>query len=279
MTDERRHLELRLEQALRDLLELDQQVADGELSPAVASRLRRDYEREVAEATAELDASPKTAEPERTPRRRLGLRSGRRGTRPRALLYGSGALALVAAALLLPTTVLNRPSGGFVTGNEALQDGGAVAGSTTAGRNLADVTDSQLEAVVAANPEVIGMRIALADRYTRKGRYYQAAKEYVKVVEQDPKNAEGPAHLGWLMLQIDKPKEAARLVDKALAIDPRLLHGLWFKANIQLYGLGQPRAALQTLDVMSAQQNVSAAVRGQIRTLRADATQRIGKPR
>lgn len=277
MTGERRDIELRLDQALRDLLELEGQVGDGELSPEVEARLRRNYEREAAEAMAELHSSPTRADRERSTPPVVRLPTGSRRPLSRALLYGAGVLALVAAGLLLPTSVLSRPIGGFVTGNEALQTSDGAGGSTMAGRNLADVSDRELEAVVAANPGVIGMRIALADRYTAKGRYDLAAVHYRLVLEQDPNSAEGMAHIGWLMLQIGKPTEASRLVDRALAVDPKLLDALWFKANIELYGLGKAKAALQTLDVMSNRTDVNAEVREQVKRLRRDAAQRIAR--
>lgn len=278
MTGERRDLELRLDQALRDLLELDAQADNGELSPEVESRLRRTYEWEAAEALAQLQGSDTREDPERPSRPAARPSGGTRAISPRTLVYGAGAVALAAALLLLPAYVLDRPSGGFVTGNEALQNSGVTDGRVMAGRNLADVSDRDLEAVVAANPEDVGMRIALADRYTKKGRYDSAAVQYRKVLEQDPGNADGMAHIGWLMLQTGNPKEAARIVDKALAADPRLLDALWFKANIELYGLGKARAALQTLDAMSKRTDVSAEVRAQITELRRVVARRIGRP-
>ncbi|OMH23826.1 hypothetical protein BKD30_10645 [Tersicoccus phoenicis] len=274
MNARRLELENDRDQALRDLLELDRQAAEGELEPAVEARLRRGYQREAAAAIAALEhAERKEPELATVPARsRRGLRQ------PRVLLYALGLIAVVAAGVLLPGYVLDRPQGGFVSGNEPLQSQGAPTAAPGApevtGRNLANVTDKEMEAVVQANPDVLGMRLALANRYMEKGRYDLAAAHYRKMLEQDPANAEAKAHIGWLMLKVGKPDRAAQLVDDALAADPSLVDALWFKANVRLYGFNDATGAIKVLDQMSSRADVSAEVRTQITQLRALASRK-----
>ncbi|MHB8794942.1 MAG: tetratricopeptide repeat protein [Candidatus Nanopelagicales bacterium] len=277
MTAEReRHLERR-DQALRDLVELDRQVQAGELSALDERRLREGYEREVAAALTGLDrlaadAAARVANPAPVVEDR-----GRRGLLSRRSLYASGLAAVLAAGLLLPGNVLDRPQGGFVTGNEALQDPGSAPTAPPPAADLSKVSDAEMEAVVAANPEIIGMRLALADRYTASGRYDLAAVHYRKVLEQDPTNPQGKASLGWLMFRLGEIDQAARLVDEALQAAPELVVGWWYQANIRLYGFNDPAGAIQSLDVMRARPDLSAEVRGQVESLRQQASQGMGR--
>lgn len=112
MSTDRGHLEELRDQALRDLAELDRQVAGGEIPPGVATGLRRRYEATAARALAALDAP---AQPATSVTRA-------RPSRARIVAYALTALAAVlAVAVLLPRYVAQRPAGGFVTGNEVTQ--------------------------------------------------------------------------------------------------------------------------------------------------------------
>lgn len=279
MSGDRRALEQRRDHALRDLLELEQQAGRGELSPETEATLRRAYEREAAGAIAEIERLPAardtggTEEPDSGEDGEPAASRGRRLLQPRILLYALGFLSVVAAGLLLPGNLLDRPDGGFVTGNEALQDpAGTSGGDAPPAAELENVTNEEMEAVVAANPDVIGMRLALADRYTEEGRYDLALVHYGKALEQDPGNPAATARLGWLMLQIGEPAEANRLVDQALAADPELLDALWFKANILLYGLDDQAGAIGVLDTMRKRTDLATEVRDQVEELRRTAS-------
>lgn len=274
MTAERgQHLERR-DQALRDLVELDRQVLVGELSASDARRLRGGYEREVAAALAGLDRleAHVAANPAHVAKGR-----GRRGRFSRLGLYAAGLVAVAVAILLLPGNVLDRPLGGFVTGNEALQNSGSSSIAPQTGVDLSQVTDAEMEAVIAANPDVIGMRLALADRYTASGRYDLAAVHYLKVLEQDPSNPRGQASLGWLMFNLGETDQAERLVDEALQTTPELVIGWWFKANIRMYGFDDPAGAIEALDVLETLPDLNAEVRDQVDALRREASQGAGR--
>lgn len=262
MSERRARLRELADQAVRDLVELDAQVAAGEISEDAARPLRRRYESLAGRALEALDAEAADG-PASAPVR---------ARRPRAwaLAYAlAGVAAVVSAVVLLPAAVLERPAGGFVTGNEAVQ---GAAGGPPPDTSVA-VSDEQLEQAVAANPDVVGMRLALADRYVAQGEYGRAMRHYVEALRREPGNAEALAHQGWLLLQIEQPEEALESVEQALAIDPSLDDALWFKANIQLYGLGNPAAALTTLQELRAR-DLTPQVRAQVDRLAATAEQR-----
>ncbi|WP_219418038.1 tetratricopeptide repeat protein [Pseudonocardia nigra] len=256
MTDRQVRLRQLADQAVRDIVELDVQVAAGEVTEDVAQPLRRHYENLAGRALEALDAE---MDADATDPSTSGSRS--RHPLAWALAYALAGAALVAAVILLPASVVERPAGGFVTGNEAVQ---GLAGDPSA------VSNDRLEEVVAANPEVVGMRLALADRYVAQGAYGSAMRHYLEALRREPDNADGLAGLSWLLLQIGQPEEALATADQALTISPSLDRALWYKANIQLYGLNDPAAARVTLQELSTR-DLTPQVRDQVDRLLAAA--------
>lgn len=275
MSDSLADLEERKRQALRDLVDVEQQQETGELTPEVAADLRRRYEAEAAEALSAIAARSKVVDAAQDTVGASPIAARPRTPSGRQVTYAVGIATSVAAAVMVPKYVVDRPPGGFVTGNEVTQQTQELpSGSPSAPRNLASVTDAEMERVVEANPDVIGMRLALAGRYADKGRNDLAAVHYTKVLDRDPGNAEAQAHLGWMMLQLDRPQEGARLVDRALRTDPSLLDALWFQANIRLYGLNDAAGAVTTLNRMRARRDLTPSVGKQVEQLRAIAVRR-----
>lgn len=255
---DRQRLEQRRDQALRDLADLAEQRARGELPDEVAAELRTRYEYAAASAMAALDGQPDT--PPGAPAR---------GSRGRMATYAVAAAAAVLALATLPASVGQRPPGGAVTGNEML------AGLPMASRaDLSQVSDAELEAVVAANPGVIGMRVALADRYLEAGRLEEASIHYRRALDRAPEDPEAQAHFGWLLLHLGQPAEATTYVDRALAAAPELPDGLWFAANIALYGRDDPVATLDALARLGGRPDLDPTVRAQVDMLAAAARAR-----
>lgn len=261
----------RRDQALRDLVDLERQVEAGELTPQVAHDLRQRYEATAAAALAAVaargtDSASGAHDP---PHSEASPGAGpTRWQVPRRALYAFGLAAAAAAVVIVPKFVGDRPPNGYVTGNEAMQQPGGTQMPASGSKDLASVSDAEMEKVVEANPKVAGMRLALAGRYTREGRYDLATVHYTEVLKQDPNNAEAQAHMGWILLQLDRPKEAGRFVDAAVRNDPKLFDALWFQANIRLYGLRDPAGAIQTLDTMRARRDLTPGVRRQVVRLR-----------
>lgn len=238
----RARMEQQRDQALRDLLELEQQVRAGEVPPGPAAKLRRRYERAAAEALTLLDGTETVRSA--TPRRKFTWR---------AVVYGAGGLAaLVALAVVLPPALQERPDGGFVTGNEVIQAGPAPQPTSSAtGRDLSEVSNAEMEQVVAANPDVVGMRLALAERYRVQGEYTKAVPHYREVLDRQPDNAGALASLGWVLLMLEGGGEdAARFADEAVQQDPALPFAWWVQANVRLFGQDDPDGATESLREM-----------------------------
>jgi thioredoxin-like negative regulator of GroEL len=65
-----------------------------------------------------------------------------------------------------------------LTGNEDE----AVAGED---RDLSQVTNEEIEQVVAANPDVVAIRLLLAHRYLDDGKMRKAFEHYMAVLERE----------------------------------------------------------------------------------------------
>lgn len=262
-------LEERRDLALRDLVDLDEQEAAGEIPAARARELRQRYETDAAGALEQLDrldrldadpeAGPASAgEAHREARARPTPATGGsvvRGRRRR--LVGITVVGAVAAAVALSVRgdLTSRPMGGFVTGNEV-----------TGGRDLSDVTNAEMEEVVAANPDIVPMRLRLAHRYLEDGDYDRAVEHYLAVLDREPA-PEAMAHLGWLVFLDGEVEVAADLLVASLDRDPADAETLWFLANVRLYGQQDAAAATPLLRELLA--------RADLGTLRAEVEQAL----
>ena len=152
MSDRPELLRRQRDQALRDIVELERQVDEGEIPSEAAERLRARYEASAAQAMSLLDSAADGKRPAKT-----------RG--PVTAYLVAAAAALFAVVVLLPDQLADRPEGGAVSGNEVLQQ---------PTRDLSTVTDEEMEQVVAANPGGAGMRLALVRRYVGGGAFENA---------------------------------------------------------------------------------------------------------
>ena len=243
------------DQALRDLVELDEQVAAGELPAARAAVLRGHYEAEAATALAALDVlaasdespsravttgeDPATAQDDTVPSQDATRPPWWRDSRRLTAVVG-GVAVVVLLVVGVTRSVQPRPPGGFVTGNEA-------AGASGAGRDLSEVTIEEMAEVVQDNPDVVPMRLALAHRYLDDGQYDRAVDHYMQVLERQD-DPEAMSHLGWLMYLDDKLDLAVPLLEESLDRRPTDPEAQWFMANVRLYGQRRPDQALRLLE-------------------------------
>lgn len=208
----------------RDLVEVDEQVEAGELDEATAVRLRSAYRVERGELEKQLDGIETTsivADDAAVP-------TGRSKTRS---LVGAGVIgvgvvviALVAVFSLQERTPAGEATDGVAT--EVLEGGG--------GSDLASVSLDEMEVVVAQNPDIPGMRIALADRYVDAGNYSKALEHYMVVLNLEPDDADVLARVGWLTFLAGEPSLAGPFVERALVIQPDFPQAYWFLANIRM---------------------------------------------
>lgn len=121
-----------------------------------------------------------------------------------------------------------------------------VAGDVVSGQgqvDLSKVSNEEMEALVEVNPDVVGMRVALARRYFEAGEFGKALDHYMVVLEQD-KNPEALANVGWMTYMSGRSDVALGYVEAALQVRPDYLTATWFLGNIQLT-LGNHEAATE----------------------------------
>lgn len=146
-------------------------------------------------------------------------------------------------------------AGVVVTAGFFLQEreGPAAGVADLAGRDLEDVSNETMEAVIAANldnPQVNGMRLALAERYFTEGDYRAAFPHYLAVAESeealDSEIVAALIRLGWMAWDGNSEVSAAiGMFDQALAIDPDSSTARYLKGQVLWCGAGQPAEAAE----------------------------------
>ena len=119
------------------------------------------------------------------------------------------------------------------------------------GRDLEDVSSETMEAVIAANldnPQISGMRLALAERYYSSGEYGAAFPHYLAIAESDsstdPQLLTAFVRLGWMAWEGNRAIDAALgMFDQALEIDPRFSTALYLKGQVLWCGAGDRQQA------------------------------------
>jgi tetratricopeptide (TPR) repeat protein len=119
------------------------------------------------------------------------------------------------------------------------------------GRDLSEVSNETMEAVVAANldnPQINGMRLALAERYYEAGDYSSAFPHYLAVAEaagaSDAELVTALVRLGWMAWDGNGDVETAiGLLDQALIIDSASTTAMFLKGQVLWCGAGDTEAA------------------------------------
>jgi tetratricopeptide (TPR) repeat protein len=219
-----------LRQVERDLIEIAGQEEAGELDPATYDKLRTRYEAERREL---LDQLSTPAEPETQPVPAERLITGRR-------LAGAAVLVIAAAGLTIG--VVNA------TGDSAGIEGVASDVAAGGGVDLDEISNEQMETVIAENPDIAPMRLALADRYFADGDFSSALTHYMYVLDTMGVDDPGAlANVGWMTYQSGVADVAASFVERSLEIQPDGGVAYWYLANIRFYGLGDPAGAVEPL--------------------------------
>ena len=151
------------------------------------------------------------------------------------------------------------------------------AGPTTgvadlAGQDLDDVSNETMEAVIAANaddPQIDGMRLALAERYYEEGDYRAAFPHFLDVAGSttatDPQAVTALIRLGWMAWDGNAEAEAAiGLFDQALAIDASSSTALYLKGQVLWCGNEDNESASDLFEQVLADPNLSEEARQQV---------------
>lgn len=253
----------RRRELLRQLRDLDDDLAAGKLAQADHVRLRDPVEREAAAVLHRKTRVPAGA----TAVAAAGMRSGSAASGSPRLRAAGGAwrwrgrtvtlLALAGAAasvtLLLAGTVSSRHPGQTISGNQvsgaSLTAGSPKGQASASPGSQKSPTAQQLAAVAAAeaqvrqNPKDVNAHLALADAYAAAGASQLAAVEYLAVTRLDPANAEANTNLALLAFEVGRAAQGKAMVDHVLAANPDYPEALYVRGLIDLIGLRQPRVA------------------------------------
>jgi thioredoxin-like negative regulator of GroEL len=246
---DRKHLEERLEIAERDLTELAEQVESGEIDEATADTLRAGYQAEVDEVSEQLGSMPSPQKP--TASRPGSTPESPTGPQPRSTRRAIIGSVLVIAALSVAIFL----AAGDINPDTTTT---AAAGSQAPGELSIDpnsVSNEQLEAVVAQNPGINAMRLALADRYFEQQSYSQALDHYLVIADNAPTPAEEGrvlSRIGWIAHVTGQPEAAEQYLQTSLTIDPTNDETKLFLGFVLLYGLEDAEAAIPWLEEVAA---------------------------
>jgi hypothetical protein len=230
---ERVRLRDRLDQVELDLGDLDDQVDAGELDVVTADRLRATYVAERDEITRALDSIEAGAETVPSRRSRPRMMAG-------AAILAIGAVVVIVAAVV---SLQDRDPGGSATGgivDDVVEQGGV---------DLSTVTNEELEAVIAQNPDVVGMRLALARRYFDASDFSNALDHYMVVLEAG-EHPEALANVGWMTHLSGRSDLAETFVARALVLAPKSPQVHWFMGVILYEGLGDACGAIAHFELV-----------------------------
>lgn len=143
---------------------------------------------------------------------------------------------------------------------------GVTPSTTQDGRELSQVTNDEMEAVVAANPDVVGMRLALVERYlsaadgettldAKKAQLQRAmfhAGEAAARATTSPDRAKALRYLGWTTALLTDASKGAALLEESLIEEPGNPDALWFLATVRYDKLNDAAAAKPLLEQLLA---------------------------
>jgi cytochrome c-type biogenesis protein CcmH/NrfG len=254
----------RRRELLRQLRDLDDDLAAGTLTHDDHTRLRDPVEREAAavlgrraqspaDSTAVVASGPPPGSPASGAPQDRGAGAGRRRWRRRTVPLVALAGAAASIAVLLAGAVTSRHAGQTITGNSvpgAAAAAGSPSGSAAASQSgRKSPTPQQLAAVAAAeaqvkqHPKDVSAHLTLAEAYAAAGAGQLAAVEYLAVTRLDPANAEANTNLALLAFEVGRAAQGKTMVDRVLAANPDYPEALYVRGLINLMGLRRPKAA------------------------------------
>lgn len=166
----------------------------------------------------------------------------------RRMLMGTAAVLGLAS-----TAVLVIAGGRAQTPREAT----ALAPPGTDGtvRDLSAVSDQEMEQVIAQNPNIVGMRLALIERYLREGniaKAYEHSSVAMNLPATDQEYEKTLRLHGWITYLNGAPVSGADYLKAALALSPDDRDAKWFLAQVEFDGLKDAAAAKPLVDELLA---------------------------
>jgi tetratricopeptide (TPR) repeat protein len=246
-----------------DLEDLDRQVAAGDLDDATAEGLRTKYVAELDRLMDERERDPvpdygsgATVLPD-SETRPSPVKAGRVSGRALA-----GTAIVAVAIAVIGVFAVNSLTGPSTAGTEGVASDVIVGDGPI---DLSNVSNEEMESVVAENPGVVGMRLALARRYFEAGEFDRALDHYMVILEAE-QHPEALANVGWMTYISGRPDVALGYVEASLQRQPGSLTAIWFLGNIQ-FTLGNEVAAIEALTTIIRADDIPENVKESARSL------------
>jgi cytochrome c-type biogenesis protein CcmH len=169
------------------------------------------------------------------------LEPGRRRSR---LMYGAGAVGCASVVVMVVVGLAQRDP-------EAVVAAPPVSAAPT--RDLDDVTTDEMELVIAENPAVVGMRLAIVERYLEASDLEAAYRHTTIAIDLPTTDQEYERALrlhGWVTALRGAPDSGVTYLRAALALSPTDRDALWFLARVEFSGRGDAAAARAALDLI-----------------------------
>jgi cytochrome c-type biogenesis protein CcmH len=229
------------EALLRQIDDLDDDLADGRIGEGDHRRLRAQLERQAARTPVRTQIVAPAP----------GTRSTSGRWTRRGLVIGVGTAAAVGVTALLLGAVEQRTP----VANAATADTGDTGDTgASSARSAAERADDQRLAEVEAaleqvktHPRQASAHVELARAYTGVRQPQLAAVEYLAATHLDPGNAEANTALALVAFQAGNARQADALVSKALHKHPAYPEALYTRGLIRAMGLHHTAAATRDL--------------------------------
>ena len=214
-----------------ELLDLEEQVSAGDLERHQADALAERYRSELAELRGQVvaDGTPAAAEEstDEAPARDVAAAGGSRRARRVSGRVLAGSALVGVAIIVIGWLAVSSLGEDTAAGPEGIVSD-VIQGE---GVDLSTISNEQMEQVVAENPDVIGMRLALARRYFNEGEFDKALGHYFEVLDRD-QNPEALANVGWMTYLSGHPDIALGYLEASLQRNPDYLPAKWFISNV-----------------------------------------------
>jgi len=94
--------------------------------------------------------------------------------------------------------------------------------------DLDSVTNEQMEEVVVKNPDVLGMRLSLANRYLSEGNFSSALTHFVYIASNDKSGefkSTALSQIGWMSYESGKTMLALDYIKESISLNPENILG------------------------------------------------------
>ncbi len=252
-------LDLRRE-LLKQLRDLDDDLAHGKISEADHRRLREPVELAAAAALADSDRGDRDRRLPPPARTSTSRRRSRRSTAARwtigLAVLATGAAGVSASLLDAVDPRPSPPAGSTeaLAGAPQQADPAAAAAAPVVVPPTAEQVAEVRAAVarVTQNPRDAVAHLELARAYAGAGQQQLSTIEYLAVTRLEPGHPEAGTALALVAFTAGEMTQARELVDEVLRVHPRHPEALYARGVIKLMGLDQPEQSRRDLEAYLA---------------------------